>query len=257
MIYIKNKQEIALIREGGKILAQILIDLGQAAKPGMKTIELDKLAERLSAKYGVVAAFKNYKPSFNHTDQAGYPASVCVSVNEEVVHGIPGERVLHEGDIVSLDMGILYKGYFTDAAITVGVGKISPQAQKLIDVTKKSLEMGICEAKAGNHLGDIGAAIQKHVEANGFSVVRDLVGHGVGKFIHEEPEIPNFGRRGNGAEIREGMVLAFELMVNMGGYKVETLTDGWTFATQDKKYSAHFEHTVVIGKNGAEVLTKL
>ena len=178
-------------------------------------------------------------------------------MNEEVVHGIPGNRILQEGDIVSLDMGVLYKGYFTDAAITVGVGKIFPMAQKLIDVTRKSLELGIEQAKAGNHLGDIGAAIQKYVELNGFSVVRDLVGHGVGKFIHEEPEIPNFGKKGAGLELQEGMVLAFEPMVNMGSYKVKTLADGWTFATQDKKYSAHFEHTVAIGKNGAEVLTKL
>lgn len=257
MIYIKTPQEIALIREGGKILAQILIDLGAAVKPGMKTIEIDRLAERLVLKYGVVAAFKNYRPSFNHGDQAGYPASVCVSVNEEVVHGIPGERVLQEGDIASLDMGVLHKGYFTDAAITVGVGKISPMAQKLIDVTKKSLELGIEQAKAGNHLGDIGAAIQKHVEVNGFSVVRDLVGHGVGKFIHESPEIPNFGRAGAGLELQEGMVLAFEPMVNMGNYKVKTLADGWTFIAQDRKYSAHFEHTVAITKNGVEVMTKL
>lgn len=246
-----------MIREGGKILAQILKDLGQAVKPGIKTIELDRLAESLVFKYGVVAAFKNYKPNFNSKDQDGYPASVCVSVNEEVVHGIPDSRVLREGDIVSLDMGVLHKDYFTDAAITVGAGKISPEAQKLIDVTKRSLELAIAETKIGNHLGDIGAAIQKYVEANGFSVVRDLVGHGVGKFIHEEPEIPNFGKKGAGLELQEGMVIAIEPMVSAGTYKVKTLADGWTFATQDKKYSAHFEHTVAIGKNGADVLTKL
>lgn len=257
MIYIKTPEEIALIREGGKILAQILIDLSRTVKPGIKTIELDRLAESLVLKYGVVAAFKNYKPSFNSGDQDGYPASVCVSVNEEVVHGIPGNRILAEGDIVSLDMGVLYKGYFTDAAITVGVGKISPIAQRLIDVTKKSLELGIAQAKIGNHLGDIGSAIQKYVEANGFSVVRDLVGHGVGKFIHEEPEIPNFGKPGTGLKIKEGMVLAFEPMVNAGTYKVKTLSDGWTFVTQDKKKSAHFEHTVAITKNGSEIMTKL
>lgn len=257
MIYIKTSQEIALIREGGKILARILDDLGQAVKPGIKTIELDRLAESLVFKYGAIAAFKNYKPNFNHDDQGGYPASVCVSVNEEVVHGIPCERILKEGDIVSLDMGILYKSYFTDAAITVGVGKISSNAKKLIDVTKKSLELAIETAKAGNYLGDIGAAIQKYVEANGFSVVRDLVGHGVGKFIHEEPEIPNYGYPNAGLELKEGMVLAFEPMVNSGSYKVKTLADGWTFVACDKKYSAHFEHTVAIGKNGAEVITKL
>lgn len=257
MIIIKTPDEIALIREGGKILAHILEELGQAVKPGMKTIEIDRLAESLVLKYGVVAAFKNYKPSFNSSDQDGYPASVCVSVNDEVVHGIPGERILKEGDIVSLDMGVEHKGYYTDAAITVGVGKILPEAQKLIDVTKKSLELGISKVKAGNHFGDVGAAIQNYVEANGFSVVRDLVGHGVGKFIHEEPDVPNFGKPGAGLEIKEGMVLALEPMINMGTYKVKTLADGWTFATADKKYSAHFEHTVAVTKNGAEVLTRL
>ncbi|MDP3057264.1 MAG: type I methionyl aminopeptidase [bacterium] len=257
MIYIKTPQEIALIREGGKILAQILEDLGQSVKPGMKTIELDRLAESLVFKYGAAAAFKNYKPDFNHDGQGGFPASVCVSVNEEVVHGIPGERVLQEGDIVSLDMGVLYKGYFTDAAITVGVGKISPEAQKLIAVTKRSLELAIEKTKIGNHLGDIGFAVQSYAEKNGFSIVRDLVGHGVGKFIHEEPEIPNFGKPGTGLEIKEGMVLAFEPMVNVGGYKVKTLVDGWTYTTCDKSLSAHFEHTVAVTKNEAEVLTRL
>lgn len=254
MIYIKTGQEISAMREGGKILAQILIDLGQAVKPGIKTIELDRLAEKLVVKYGVVAAFKNYKPSFS---DGGYPASVCVSVNEEVVHGIPGERILQEGDIVSLDMGVLHKNYFTDAAITVGVGKISQIAQKLIDATKQSLELGIEQAKAGNHLGDIGATIQKYAEANGFAVVRDLVGHGVGKFIHEAPEIPNYGKSGKGLEIKEGMTLALEPMINLGDWHVDILSDSWTFATRDKKLSAHFEHTIAITKNGPDILTKL
>lgn len=257
MIYIKTSEEIAVIKEGGKILAEILKELEQAVKPDIKTIELDRLAESLVFKYGAIAAFKNYKPPFNGKDQAGYPASVCVSVNDEVVHGIPGNRILQEGDVVSLDMGVLYKGYFTDAAITVGVRKISPQAQKLIDVTKKSLELAIEKAKAGNHLGDIGWAVQSYVEENKFSVIRDLVGHGVGKFIHEEPEIPNYGKPGTGIEIKEGMVLALEPMVAVGSYKVRTLSDGWTFATQDRKNSAHFEHTVAVTKNGAEVLTRL
>lgn len=254
MIYIKTPEEIALIREGGKILAQILIDLGKAVKPGMKTIELDRLTESLVFKYGAKASFKNYKPDFN---SSGYPASICISVNEEVVHGIPGERILREGDIVGLDMGILYKGLFTDAAITVAVGAITPEAEKLISVTKESLDRAIRAAKVGAHLGDIGWAVQSYVEENGFSVVRDLVGHGVGKFVHEQPEIPNFGRQGTGLELKEGMVIAIEPMVNAGTYKVKTLADGWTFVTQDKKYSAHFEHTVAVTKNGAEVLTKL
>lgn len=256
MIIIKTPQEIALMREGGKILALILEELGQAVKPGIKTIDLDKLAESRVFKYGVKASFKGYKPSFN-SENGGYPANVCVSVNEEVVHGIPGERVLREGDIVSLDMGVLHKGYYTDAAITVGAGKISPMAQKLIDVTKKSLELGIAEVKAGNHLGDIGFAIQSYAEKNGFSVVRDLVGHGVGKLIHEEPEIPNYGKRGKGLELKEGMTLALEPMINIGDWRVKVMPDTWTFVTQDKSLSAHFEHTVAITENGAEVLTKL
>lgn len=256
MIYIKTPEEIAIMREGGKILAKILEELGQAVKPGIKTIELDRLAEGLVFKYGAIAAFKNYKPSFNSND-GGYPATVCVSVNEEVVHGIPGERILQEGDIVSLDMGILYKGRYTDAAITVGVGKISPIARKLIDVTRKAMEIGIGEAKAGNHLGDIGAAIQKHAESNDFSVVRDLVGHGVGKYIHESPEIPNYGKPEKGLEIKEGMTLALEPMINLGDWHVDVLSNGWTFAACDKKLSAHFEHTIAITKDGAEVLTKI
>ncbi len=257
MIIIKSPEEIALMREGGKILTQILEELGKTVKPGIKTIELDKLAEQLVFKYGAVASFKNYKPSFNYDDQDGYPANVCVSVNEEVVHGIPGKRVLKQGDIVSLDMGILYKGYYTDAAITVAVGKISPLAQKLIDVTKNSLEIGIREIKAGNHLGDIGFAIQGYVGKNGFSVVRDLVGHGVGKYIHEEPEIPNYGKAGQGLELKEGMTLALEPMVVAGDWRVKIMPDKWTFATSDKSLSAHFEHTVAVTRNGAKVLTRL
>lgn len=256
MIYIKTPKEISLMREGGKILGQILEELGQAVKPGIKTIELDMLAEELVFKYGAKASFKGYKPSFN-SENGGYPASVCVSVNEEVVHGIPGNRVLREGDIVSLDMGVLYKGYFTDAAITIGAGKISSIAQKLIDVTKKSLELGIAEVKAGNHLGDIGFAVQNYAEQNGFSVVRDLVGHGVGKLIHEEPEIPNYGKRGKGLEMKEGMTLALEPMINIGDWRVKVMPDTWTFVTLDKSLSAHFEDTVAVTKNGAEVLTKL
>lgn len=256
MVYIKTSEEIALMREGGKILAQILIDLGEAVKPGIKTIELDRLAESLVFKYGAEASFKGYEPSFN-SDNGGYPASVCVSVNEEVVHGIPGNRILKEGDIVSLDMGVLHKGYYTDAAITVGAGKISLVAQKLIDTTKRSLELGIAEVKAGGHLGDIGFAVQSYAEKNGFSVVRDLVGHGVGKYIHEAPEIPNYGKRGKGLKLEEGMTLALEPMVNIGRPEVRVLSDSWTFVTSDRSLSAHFEHTIAITENGVEVLTKL
>lgn len=256
MIYIKTPQEIAIMREGGKILAKILDELSRVVAPGVKTIEIDKLAEGLVLKYGAIASFKGYKPKF-YDGEKGYPASVCVSVNEEVVHGIPGERVLKEGDIASLDMGILYHGFYTDAAITVGVGKISPVAQKLIDATKKSLEIGIKEIGPGKHLGDIGFAFQSYVEQNGFSVVRDLVGHGVGKYIHEDPEIPNYGFRGQGLELKKGMTLALEPMVNVGAPDVKIMPDGWTFVSSDKSLVAHFEHTVAVTENGVEILTKL
>ncbi|MBU3964939.1 type I methionyl aminopeptidase [Patescibacteria group bacterium] len=256
MIYIKTAEEIALMREGGKILAKTLDELSRAVAPGIKTIEIDKLAEGLVLKYGAKSSFKGYKPKF-YEGEKGYPASVCVSINEEVVHGIPGERVLKEGDIVSMDMGILYKGFFTDAAITAGAGKISSQARKLIDVTKKSLEIGIKEIGQGKHLGDIGFAIQSYAEQNGFSVVRDLVGHGVGKYIHEDPEIPNYGFRGQGLEFKKGMTLALEPMVNIGAPDVKILPDGWTFVSSDKSLVAHFEHTVAVTENGAEILTKL
>ncbi len=257
MIIIKTREEIALMRQGGKILAKILRALGEKVKPGIKTEELDKTAEELAAQYGVVASFKNYKPTFaaEKTKDDGFPASLCVSVNEEVVHGIPNGQVLAEGDIVGLDMGIKYKGYFTDAAITVPVGVVSEQAQKLINITKKCLEAGISKVKEGARLGDVGFAIQDLAEQNGFSVVRDLVGHGVGKFVHEDPQVPNYGISGHGLKLKRGMTIAIEPMINMGAFEVEMAPNNWTFAAKDKKYSAHFEHTVAVTKDGCDILT--
>lgn len=259
MIFIKTNEEIALMREGGKILAKILNELAACVKPGITTGSLDKQTEKLVAKYGVVASFKNYKPAFADEDvkDDGYPASVCVSVNEEVVHGIPGKRLLHEGDIVALDMGVRHKGCFTDAAITVPVGRVSPEAEKLIRVTKECLERGIAMVKHGAALGDIGFAVQSHAEKNGFSVVRDLIGHGVGRYVHEDPQVPNYGKPGHGMKLQKGMTIAIEPMINVGSFKVGMSPNHWTFVTRDGRYSAHFEHTVAVMENGCEILTLL
>lgn len=257
MIIIKTNEEIALMRQGGKILAKILHTLGERIKPGIKTETLDRMAEELVKQYGVIASFKNYSPTFagKNVKDDGFPASLCVSVNEEVVHGIPDGRVLEEGDIAGLDMGIKYKGLFTDSAITVPVGKISEQAQKLIDVTKKCLEAGISKVRESVRLGDVGFAIQDMAEQNGFSVVRDLVGHGVGKYVHEDPQVPNYGVPGHGLKLKRGMTIAIEPMINMGAFEVIMKPNNWTFAAKDKKYSAHFEHTLAVTKNGCEILT--
>lgn len=246
MIIIKTPREIEIMRESGKILAKVLKKVAKAVKPGITTQELNRLAKELVLKYSALPSFEGYK---------GYPAALCTSVNEEIVHGIPSKRKLKSGDIVGLDLGVLYKGYYTDAAVTVPVGKVSPEVSRLIKVTKKALEVGIEKVRAGNHIGDISAAIQKYVEAQDFSVVRNLVGHGVGKHVHEEPQIPNYGRPGTGEELKIGMTLALEPMVNMGGYQTRQAQDGWTFITQDKSFAAHFEHTVVVTKKAPRILT--
>lgn len=246
MIPLKSDKELDLIRKSGSILAVIMRQLEKALKPGVTTADIDKLAESLVIKEGVLPAFKGYK---------GYPACVCISINEEIVHGIPGTRKIQDGDIVSLDMGINYKGYFSDAAITVGIGKISPQAKGLINVTRKALSEGIKQAKAGNRLSDISNAIQNYVERYGYSVVRQFVGHGIGKALHEEPEVPNFGIKGQGPVLIKGMVLAIEPMVNLGTWECEILDNGWTAVTKDRLLSAHFEHTVAIMQNKTEILT--
>lgn len=246
-VTIKSNKEIELMREAGKILCAVHNELEKALKPGMSTLDIDRLGEKLIRSYDCIPSFLNYN---------GYPASICVSVNDEVVHGIPNEkRIIKEGDIVSLDAGVIYKGYQSDAARTFGVGKVSDEAQRLMDVTKQSFFEGIKYAKAGNHLYDISKAIQKYAESNGFSIVRDLVGHGIGAELHEEPQIPNFKPMGRGIKLVPGMTLAIEPMVNVGAYDVWWLEDDWTVVTQDGSLSAHYENTVLITEGEPEILS--
>ncbi len=248
MIILKSRPEIEKMRKSNAIVAAILEELSKKIRPGVKTIELDRLSEELALKKGARPAFKGYR---------GYPYSLCTSVNSEVVHGMPSERELKEGDIVSLDFGILNDGYYGDAAVTVPVGEITPGARKLLKITEEALYRGIAEVKAGNRIGDISSAIQDHVEAAGYSVVRDLVGHGIGKNLHEDPQVPNYGSGGRGIELKPGMVFAIEPMVNEGTYRVEILRDGWTVVTADGKLSAHFEHSVAITENGPVILSRI
>ncbi len=252
MIYIKTKKEIDYIRESCKIVAETLQLMKANVRVGVTTKELDQIAEDYILSNNAKAAFKGYSQGGSSID---YPASICSSVNEEVVHGIPGPRVLKNGDIVSLDVGVYKNGYYGDAALSVAVGELTEEKKKLIDVTEKSLHKGIEEAQAGNHVYDISYAVQTYVEANGFSIVRDLCGHGVGKYLHEDPSIPNFGKKGTGAKLKNGMTLAIEPMVNAGDYRVYTAEDGWTVLTRDGSPSAHFEHTILISDNKAEILT--
>jgi methionyl aminopeptidase len=249
---IKTKDEIDKIREGGKIVHGILRKTAELVRPGISTWELDQFAEREIVKAGGRPSFKGYGEKDNP-----FPATLCTSVNDVVVHGIPSKKeVLKEGDIVTLDIGMEYKGLYTDTAITVPVGNISKEAQLLLEVTEKALQAGIKQAYAGNRIGDIGAAVQAVAEKAGFGVIRDLVGHGVGHGVHEDPQVPNYGRTHTGRELKEGMVLAIEPMIAMGSYKlVYDEGDGWTISTADGKYVAHFEHTVVVKKDRAEILT--
>ena len=251
MILIKTKKEIDLIRESCKIVAEALQLMRSNIKPGITTLELDEIAEDYIKSNNAIPAFKGYSQG----GASGFPGSVCISVDDAVVHGIPGNNVLREGEIVSLDVGVLKNNYYGDAALSVAVGKVSAEKSKLLEVTEKSLYQGISHAKEGNRVHDISASVQEMVENNKFSVVRDLCGHGVGKYLHEEPSIPNFGRRGTGAKLRNGMTLAIEPMVNAGGYKVVTESDGWTILTADGLPSAHFEHTILITSNSPEILT--
>jgi methionyl aminopeptidase len=248
MIILRSNEEIGEIRKAGSIIAQTLEKLKSCAKAGTTTRELDEMARIEILRLGGSPAFKGYK---------GYPGNICTSINEEVVHGIPSARVLKDGDILSIDIGVKVKNFYADAALTTGVGRISDAAKKLIKVTEESLYRGIENARAGNRLSDISASIQSFVESNGFSVVRAFVGHGIGERIHEEPEIPNFGAPNKGPRLEPGMILAIEPMVNAGTFEVEILEDGWTAVTQDKKLSAHFEHTVAVTKGEAEILTKI
>ena len=246
-IGIKSPDEIQLLREAGRILASIIEDVKCSLQSGMTTKEIDLLAEDLILSRNVKPAFKGYR---------GFPACACISVNEEVVHGIPGDRKVLAGDILSLDVGIVYKGYYSDTAVTIPIGSISNDLQRLLAVTQESLNKGIEQAQVGNHLSDISFAIQSYVEKNNFSVVRDFVGHGIGKNLHEDPEIPNFGPPHCGPELKEGMIFAIEPMVNIGTWKTKILDDGWTVVTEDRKPSAHFEHCVAITKSGPDVLTR-
>jgi methionyl aminopeptidase len=256
-ITIKTKEEIVILREGGKRLAFILNEVAKIVRPGISTRELDALANMLSIQGGDRPAFLDYKP---YGAKRAYPASLCVSINDEVVHGIPNEdeaKILKEGDIVSLDMGIIHKGLITDSAITVPVGKINKKAKELLNATREALDIGIQMAKLGNTVGDIGFAIESFVKPYGFGVVRELAGHGVGYKVHEDPYVPNYGRRGEGEILRPGMVIAIEPMINEGTPDIKLDHDGYTYRTLDGKRSAHFEHTIVVTEKGPEILTAL
>jgi len=247
MIRIKKPDEIEKMRTAGKLVARVLADLARSIVPGQTTTgDLDELAERLISEAGARASFKGYR---------GYPSSVCVSINEVVVHGIPGPRVLKPGDIVGIDLGAIVDGYHGDSAVTAPVGDVSHGAKRLLRVTREALYKGIEQARAGKRMGDLSSAIQRHVEGHGFSVVRDLVGHGIGRDMHEEPQVANYGQPGQGALLREGMTLAIEPMVNVGGPAIVTLEDHWTVITEDKSLSAHFEHTVAVTAHGPDILT--
>lgn len=250
---IKTKEEIAILREGGKRLARVLCAVRDAIRPGVTTRELDQLAERLMREGGDEPAFLHYQPEGART---AYPGTLCVSVNDEVVHGIGGDAVLKEGDIVSIDTGVKHNGLFTDSAITVPVGEIDDIAKKLIAATEGALNAGIAAARAGNTVGDIGHAIEKYVKEKGFVVVEELGGHGVGYSQHEEPHIANYGERGKGMKLKPGMVIALEPIVNEGTRYIKLLSDGYTYVTRDHKRSAHFEHTLLITDGDAEVLTR-
>lgn len=246
-VTIKSPREIELMREAGRILAKTHEELAKNLRPGMSTWDIDHMGEEIIRSYGCIPSFKNYN---------SYPASICVSVNDEVVHGIPHkEHFLDEGDIVSLDAGVIYKGYHSDAARTYGIGEIDDDAKKLIEVTRQSFFEGIKFAKAGNHLNDISAAIQKYAESFGFGVVRDLVGHGIGSHLHEDPEIPNFARKRKGILLQPGMTLAIEPMVTEGSYEVVWLDDDWTVMTEDGGWAAHYENTILITEGEPEILS--
>lgn len=248
VIIIKSSREIEHLKRSNAIVAEVFGTLKKAIRPGMTTKELDQMTEKIILSRGALPAFKGYR---------GFPASLCVSINEEVVHGIPSQRKLREGDLVSLDVGVNLKGYFGDGAITLPVGEVDKEARRLLEVTERALYIGIEKAEVGNRLSDISSAIQVWVESHGFSVVRDFVGHGIGRDLHEEPQIPNFGSPHQGPRLEKGMVFALEPMVNEGTYEVRILADGWTVVTADGKRSAHFEHTIAITDGKAEILSTL
>ena len=246
-ITVKSPDEIVRLRAACRVVAEVLAELRAAVVPGVTTLELDEIAEAGARRRGADPAFKGYH---------GYPASLCASVNEEVVHGIPSSsRVLREGDIIGLDFGVVLDGFYGDAAITLPVGAVSDEARRLLEVTREALAAAVAEACPDHRIGDLGAAVQRRVESSGFAVVRDFVGHGIGRRLHEPPQIPNFGTPGTGPRLRAGMALAIEPMVNVGGCEVDTRDDGWTAYTVDGRLSAHFEHTVLVTEKGPEILT--
>jgi methionyl aminopeptidase len=246
MIICKSPAEIERLRRSGRMARGLLEELGERAQPGVSTLELEKYIERRLIQLGARSAFKGYR---------GYPCCLCASVNSEVIHGIPSERRLKRGDVLSLDLGVVVDGYYGDSAITVPVGEIPESTQRLLRVTQEALQLAIDQARLGNRLGDISATVQRHVEENGYSVVREFVGHGIGRQLHEEPQIPNFGQPGHGPVLKQGMVLAIEPMVNAGGPAVRVLADNWTAVTADGTLSAHFEHMVAVSRNGPDILT--
>ena len=248
MIVLKSQQDIAYMREAGRIVAETLELIRQAVKPDVTTQELDRIADEYIRERGAIPAFKGY---------TGFPGSICASVNEEVVHGIPGPRKLKNGDIISVDIGTLINGFYGDAAMTFPVGEVAPEVAQLLKVTEESLYKGIAQAVADQRLYDISHAVQIHAEEFGYGVVRDYVGHGIGRKMHEDPQIPNYGAPGRGPRLKPGMTLAIEPMINMGTYEVKTLRDNWTVITRDKKWSAHFEHTIAVTDGEPEILTRL
>ena len=247
-ITIKSDSELKAMRRAGKIVAETIAILKEAAKPGTTTRQLDRIATREIHKRGAVPTFKGYR---------GFPGSICASVNEEIVHGIPGSRILEEGDLLKMDVGATIDGFIGDSAVTVGIGRVSEEARQLMEVTKQCLEEGIAAAVDGARTGDIGHAVEEFALARGYSIVHEYVGHGIGRFLHEDPQVPNYGPPGRGAKLRAGMAIAIEPMVNIGGWKTRLLPDQWTVVTADGSLSAHFEHTIAITKGEAEVLTRI
>lgn len=246
MIILKSKEEIELIRESARLVGKTLAEVAKLIQPGVNTLTLDKRAEEFIRDHRAIPGFLGY---------SGFPNSLCISVNSHVVHGLPSKYILKDGDIVSVDCGVLLNGFFGDSAYTFGVGELSEDHRKLLQVTKESLYLGIEQAVEGNRIGDISFAVQSHCEKNQFSIVRELVGHGIGRNLHEDPQVPNYGKRGSGPKIQKGMVIAIEPMVNLGVRSIVFEKDGWTTRTRDNKYSAHFEHTIAVGENGPDILS--
>ncbi len=248
MILLKSPQELAKMEVANRIVAEVLVGIKERVRPGVETRELDELAEEMCRRHQVEPAFKGYR---------GYPRSLCISVNEEIVHGIPGTKKIKNGDLVSLDFGVKYQGYYGDAALTVAVGEVEPRAQELMEATEQALYAGISQARVGRRLTDISHAVQDVVEGAGFGVIREFVGHGIGRSLHDDPQFPNCGPPGRGPALQAGMTLAIEPMTSMGSWQVRILKDGWTAVTQDGSYAAHFEHTVAVTENGPLILSRL